>query len=160
MVLSVLLLVLLTGCASLLGFTPAQPYELGQPLPDLTFTDLKGSQVPLSNFKGRVVLLNYWSMSCKPCLEELPTFEKLAGEYRKQGLEIVAVHLGGPTEDVAEFIKQRGYTFTVLLDLEVKNMLPVPTTYVVDRDGIVRHHWLGGPLQKEDILSELKPYLK
>ncbi|MCX7683550.1 MAG: TlpA family protein disulfide reductase [Anaerolineae bacterium] len=156
LMLLVLLAVLSAGCT---GLTLPPPYEIGQPLPELTFTNLEGTQVPMSDFRGRTVLLNYWRLGCKPCLEEFPTFEKLAREYKEQGLEIVAVHLGGPTEDVAQFVKEHGYSFTVLLDLETKGTSVVPTTYVVDRDGIVRHHWLGGPLHRDDILPQLQPYL-
>jgi peroxiredoxin len=142
-----------------MGFTPAPTFEMEQPLPDLTFTDLGGAPVQMSSFQGQAVLFNYWNLACKPCIEEFPVFQELADEYKGQGLVVVAVHLGGPTEDVAEFVAENSYTFTILLDLQVMSTPPLPTTYVVDRDGIVRHHWVGGPLEREEILDKLEPYL-
>ena len=153
-----LLLAAMTGCAQFSGGAKP-PIAVNEPAPALLLPDLGGEQVDLTEYAGQAVLLNYWNLTCKPCLEEFPTFQELHEEYGEQGLAIVAVHLGGPTREVKDFVEDNGYTFTVLIDTEVTYTPPLPTTYIIDPEGIARHRWVGGPLGREDILSEVEPYL-
>jgi peroxiredoxin len=151
------ILLVTLSCSALGG--AEQPVKIDEPPPRLLLPDLGREQVDLSSYAGQVLLLNYWNLTCKPCLEEFPTFQELHEEYGEQGLAIVAVHLGGPTQEVKDYVEEHEYTFTVVIDTEVTSTPPLPTTYVIDPEGIARHRWVGGPLGREDILSEAEPYL-
>jgi peroxiredoxin len=152
------LILMASGCTVASG-PAALPIAVDEPAPRLLLPDLGGEQIDLGDYKGQVVLLNYWNLSCKPCLEELPTFQALHEEFGDEGLAIVAVHLGGPTKDVENFVTENAYTFTVVVDTQATSTPPLPTTYVIDREGIARHRWVGGPLGREEILKQVEPYL-
>jgi len=152
-------LILIAGGCTVASGPSAPPIEVDEPAPRLLLPDLGGEQVDLDDYRGQVVLLNYWHLSCKPCLEEFPTFQALYEEFGDEGLAIVAVHLGGPTKDVEGFVTENEYTFTVVVDTKVTSTPPLPTTYVIDREGIARHRWVGGPLGREEILKQVEPYL-
>jgi peroxiredoxin len=133
--------------------------KVNQPAPDLAFTDLDGNPVKLSSYLGKVLLLNYWNLACQPCRDEFPEFERLYQDYREQGLAVVAIHWGGPASEVQEFVQEQGYTFDVLIAENVGNSPPLPTTYVIDQEGVVREYWLGGPMRYDWVLQKLVPYM-
>ena len=148
----------LTSC-SLAADAGDEMAQLSEPAPQISLPDLDGNQVSLSDHLGEVVLLNYWNLGCPPCLDEFPTFEEIHAEYRDRGLVIIAIHVGGPTREVAEFAQAGPYTFTILVDEAVAVAPPLPTTYVIDREGFVQHRWIGGPLEESEILAQVEPYL-
>jgi peroxiredoxin len=153
------ILLVTLSCGALAG-AGESPAKVDEPAPRLMMPDLGGEQVDLSDYAGKVVLLNYWNLACKPCLEEFPTFQELHEEYGEKGLVIVAVHLGGPAQKVRDFVAEHGYTFIVAIDTEVTSTPPLPTTYIIDPEGIARHRWVGGPLQREAIMEVATPYLQ
>src|SRR5262249_49880614 len=98
-----------------------------------------------SDYRGKVVLLNFWATWCAPCAAEQPQLEKLWRSYRERGLVVLGVAMDGPETiaDVAPMVRSRGITFPVLLDVETRvagNMSPrgaAPFTLVIGRDGTV-----------------------
>lgn len=138
----------------------ANPTQVEEPVPDLTLFDLSNRRMRLNDYRGQVVLLNYWSLGCGACIEELPTFERLSKEHGSEEFVVVTVNVGDEAEDVEKFIVREGYTFPVLLDPGMEtDIRVVPTTYVVDRQNTLRLRWVGGPLTYQAILTELEPYL-
>jgi len=139
----------------------ANPTQLEEPAPDGALFDLNNRQLRLSDYRGQVVLLNYWSLGCGACMEELPTLERLSKEHGSQDFAVVTVNVGDEAQDVERFINKEGYTFTVLLDPGMEtNIRVVPTTYVVDQQNTLRLRWVGGPLTYQAILTELESYLE
>jgi peroxiredoxin len=133
---------------------------IGQTAPDLTLTDMQGQKVSLSQFRGKVVILNFWATWCPPCREEMPSMEKLHLDYQDKGLVMLAVNVEqNGKEVVADFLKKTPYSFPILLDEDqvVQNSYGVfrfPESFIIDRNGVVieriigARNWLSGPTFK------------
>ncbi|MBI4636671.1 MAG: TlpA family protein disulfide reductase [Candidatus Rokubacteria bacterium] len=108
---------------------------------DFTVPGLTGQTLRLSDFKGKVVLLNFWATWCPPCKEEMPSMERLYRRYKDKGFTILAVSIdSGSAAPVAAFVKKFGLTFPIGLDPEfaVANLYTVralPSTFLIDRSG-------------------------
>jgi thiol-disulfide isomerase/thioredoxin len=87
---------------------------------DFSLKDLKGKNYKLSDFKGKVILLNFWATWCPPCRYEMPLLDKLYKEYKKMGFEVVAVSLDSNPNNVTEYLKNNSVSFTILYDKEGK----------------------------------------
>ena len=109
---------------------------------DFELEDLSGATRRLSDYKGKVVFLNFWATWCGPCRSEMPSMEKLYRRFKDEGLEIVAVNLQEDRSSVQGFVDEYGLSFPVLLDSTGRvgatyGARSIPTTYIVDRDGLV-----------------------
>ena len=111
--------------------------------PDFTFPDLDGRKVSLYDYRGRVVFINIWATWCPPCVEEMPSIEKLYNRFKGDQFQILAVSIDSKgREAVVPFMKKFNLTFPVLLDPEGKirkryGLTGVPESFVIDREGIV-----------------------
>jgi peroxiredoxin len=117
-------------------------------LPDVTLPDVNGNMVSLSDFEGKVVILDFWATWCGPCIAEIPHFKELYSTYHDQGLEIVGVSVDANAEEVVPpFVEEHGITYTILLGnpgLQRKyNLRGLPTTYIIDQKGRVVEKFLG-----------------
>ena len=142
--------------------------------PDFTLADLEGNWVSMNQFKGKVVLLNFWGTWCGPCRREIPDFVKLSEKYKDDGLEIVGVTLtSGPPKRISSFADQWGINYTLLTDndgnetqsvtalygqVTGRRISGVPTTFLIDRDGYIRQKYVG-PRSEAVFYKDLKPYL-
>lgn len=120
-----------------------EPVGAGSEMIDFTLPDLNGKPVKLSDYKGKVIFLNFWATWCKPCEEEMPSMQALYKAFEGQQFEIVAVSVDkdGP-EVVKNYVKKYGLTFTVLHDQKGKNKeiyktTGVPETFIIDQNGII-----------------------
>jgi thiol-disulfide isomerase/thioredoxin len=109
---------------------------------DFELQDLSGATRRLSDFKGKVVFLNFWATWCGPCRFEMPSMEKLYQRFKDEGLEIVAVNLQEDRGSVQRFVEEYDLSFPVLLDTTGRigatyGARSIPTTYIVDREGFV-----------------------
>jgi len=109
--------------------------------PDFTLPDLKQGTVRLSDYRGKLVLLNFWASFCDPCRREMPGLENLWQHYRHRGLAVLALSADRDNlKQVETFINKGGYHFPVLLDTEgyirkKYEIRALPTTYLIGRDG-------------------------
>lgn len=130
--------------------------RVGTEAPGFNAVDLtpgRTADVPfrsLSDYRGRVVLLNIWATWCEPCKREMPSMQQLYQEYAARGLAVVAVSVDA--EDKADairaFVQDYNLTFDILHDRtglfrSVYRYTGVPETYIVDRDGVIRRKWIG-----------------
>ena len=119
----------------------------GTQAPDFRLTDLEGKPHRLENYRGKVVLLDFWASWCAPCRKELPTIEKLHRQYGGKGLVVLAVN--SEAQKVARtFVTKYGYTFTVLTDargsvFDDYAVSSIPVTIVVDREGRISAQFIG-----------------
>lgn len=126
------------------------PIVVGKVAPDFALSDLNDKPYRLSDFRGKVVFLNFWATWCKPCKEEMPSMEVLYKNFEKDGLVILAVSIDRvtTTKDIPPFVKGMNLTFPVLIDSWGKTDKPykrmgVPETFIIDQEGIVREIIIG-----------------
>ncbi len=144
------LLVAIAGLFALASIRVGQmtrPVEVGQLAPDFTLPDLDGNMVSLRDYRGRVVIINFWATWCPPCRKEMPAFQQLHQEMGDR-VVILAVDRAEPAKTVRKFFDKYGLTFTALLDqtdeLTVRYQLTgIPESFFVDKNGIVRAKFIG-----------------
>ena len=110
--------------------------------PDFTLRDLAGRPRRLAEFRGQVVLINFWATWCLPCRAEMPAMERLYQEMKSDGFTILAVNFAETAQQVEPFVKEHRLTFPILLDQEgqvsrLYRAFSLPTTYVLDRHGAI-----------------------
>lgn len=142
------------------GRTPS-PRE-DHPAPDFSLPTLGGGDVALSALRGEVVMINLWTSWCPPCREEMPAMEQLYRQYGEQGLVVLGVNstFQDDEQTVAAFVKELGLTFPIALDRDGAvsrryQLQALPTTFFVDRQGIIRSVVLGGPMSPAVIESKI-----
>jgi peroxiredoxin len=114
---------------------------MGEPAPDFVLESIGGDNIRLSDFRGKVVLLNFWATWCPPCRAEMPSLESLKKEMTGRDFVILAVSIDEvETAMLKNYVDGNGYTFTVLHDTDqtvagVYLVMGIPTTYVIDKDG-------------------------
>ncbi|PFG03062.1 TlpA family protein disulfide reductase [Bacillus sp. es.036] len=131
--------------------------EEGNRAPDFTLYSLEGKEVSLSDSKGKVTFINFWTTWCPPCKEEMPDMQEFYEEDGKEfDAEIFAVNLTtneSSSQVVKDFARKNNLTFPILLDTEGELMetfatITIPTTYVIDKNGIIMKKVIG-PMSKE-----------
>jgi peroxiredoxin len=123
--------------------------KLGEPAPNFQLRDLNGQPVALSDLRGKVVLLNFWATWCGPCRVEMPEMEQLYRTFSRKDFEILAVSTDAQGVAVTRPFQQENHlTFPILHDADYRVGLTygartLPMTFMVDRQGIVRHQIFG-----------------
>jgi len=115
--------------------------RVGQPVPDFALPDLRGNLVQLSALRGKVVFINIWATWCPPCVEEMPTMQRLYERLHDRGLEILAISIDALGAQVVDpFMRQYRLTFPALLDPtgsieRLYRTSGVPESFIVDKQG-------------------------
>ncbi|HHY81770.1 MAG TPA: TlpA family protein disulfide reductase [Clostridiales bacterium] len=129
--------------------------KIDEPIVDFELEDLQGNKVRLSDFKGKIVFLNFWATWCPPCREEMPFMQELYEKYKDKDIVVLAVNPNQvenrgvddsekAEQKVREFIKENGYTFPILLDRDdsawaVYQQRGIPANYVIDKEGVIKY---------------------
>ena len=149
----------------LLALSPVAALAQGKTAPALALKDLRGRTVRLSDYKGKVVLLNFWATWCPPCRAEMPDLVKWQREYRGRGLQVIGITYP-PTEraEVRQFIRSVKVNYPILLgSIETKALFEpgetLPITVVIDREGNI-HDLVEGILLPEEFEQKIKPILR
>jgi len=152
-----------TADASLAG--RAAPRE-GFPAPDFTLDLLDGGQVTLSDLHGQVVVINLWAAWCPPCRAEMPAFENVFQAYKDQGVVILGVNatIQDDEQSAAAFVQEYNLSFPIPLDRngavsDLYALGGLPTTFFIDRQGVIRSVVVGGPLNEVTIRSQIEELL-
>ena len=120
---------------------PATGQLMGNLAPDFSLPAIDGTNLKLSDLRGKAVLLNFWATYCGPCKIEMPWFVELQKEYGPQGFQIVGVAMDdATTEEIAKFAKEMGVNYPILIGQEsvgqsYGGVSVLPTTFFVNRDG-------------------------
>jgi peroxiredoxin len=116
---------------------------IGKLAPPFTLADANGKQVALSDYTGKVILLNFWATYCESCVKEMPSLHNLFNAYEKKGLIVLAISKDNSEADVRSFIKKKPITLPVLLDkdqevsFDLYCVSRLPTSFLIDRAGII-----------------------
>jgi cytochrome c biogenesis protein CcmG/thiol:disulfide interchange protein DsbE len=136
----------------------------GFPAPDFTLETLDGRAVTLSDLRGQVLLINFWASWCPPCREEMPAIQQVYERYRGQDFVVLAVNLQEQDAQVTAFSDRLELTFPVLMDRDGSvfdryRVMALPSTFFVDRAGVIQELAVGGPLSRAFIESQVVPLL-
>jgi thiol-disulfide isomerase/thioredoxin len=146
---------LLSGCGSLNVATGARPTtaKIGDLAPEINLKSVTGDQITLSKLEGRPVLVNFWATWCGPCREEFPALVRMYKRYQSQELVVLGVNYQDTNSDagVLTFMKNTLVNFPVVRDVgdqvgQEYRIDGLPTSYFIDRKGIVRDVVVGGPM--------------
>jgi peroxiredoxin len=131
---------------------------VGTAAEDFRLVDLEGRQQSLSQYRGKVVLVNFWATWCKPCTTEMPAMQATYDKLREKGFVVLAVNELEDEAKVREHIKQHGHTFPVLMDRDNKvanqfGVFGLPVSVFIDEKGVVQEYIKGGLLTEQVILD-------
>lgn len=153
----------ITACDEYTG----QSLQAGDPAPEFQFQNASGQAIALSDFKGKVVIVNFWATWCGYCKLEMPYIQQVYDEWLEKGLVLLAIDLGEDADTVAQFVQEEGIPFPVLLDSEGKvtiqyfkgmDVISIPRTFFIDKDGVIQAIKVGAFSSAEEIetiLSQL-----
>ena len=166
-----LALAVLNACSSS-SSTPARESHASakstndrKPAPAFTLTDANGSKVRLADYRGKVVLLNFWATWCGPCELEIPWFEEFEQQFKSKGFEVVGVSMdedGWPV--IKPYIAEHKVNYRILLGDDTVSQLyggveALPTTFIIDRDGRFAFPPHVGLAGKNEYASEIQSIL-
>jgi len=156
---------LLGSCANQAKSTQVHASSNRKPAPEFTLTDSSGAQVKLSDYKGKVVLLNFWATWCGPCALEIPWFMEFEQQYKSKGFEVLGVSMDDDGwKAVKPYIAEHKLNYRVLLGNDSVSQLyggldALPTTYIIDRDGKVAFPAHVGLINKSEYVQEVESLL-
>jgi len=135
--------------------------------PDFTLDTLDGTKVTLSKLRGKIVLINLWATWCPPCRAEMPALENAYKQYKDSGVVVLGLNVTNQDseKDIPPFVDEFGLTFPILLDRDgsvsaLYQLKGLPTTYFVNREGIIRTVVVGGPMNETFIRSKIEALLQ
>lgn len=141
-ILTGLTLLLLAGC-----YHGSRPPRIGSEAPDFTVQDDQ-HKVALDQFRGKIVVLNFWATWCPPCVEEMPSLVNLQRRLKDRGVTVLAVSVDVDESAYNRFLKDHGIDLLTVRDPDHKSSdlygtFKFPETYVVDREGKMRRKFIG-----------------
>lgn len=162
-----LFLIALLVTAGLVQAAELKPYN-GAALPDFTLSDTEGKTHTLSDYRGKVVMLNFWATYCGPCIKEMPSMQRLKEKMAGKGFSILAVNMAEEKQNVDAFFAKHKIKidFPVLLDpegevVEKWMISAVPTTFIIDPKGKIRYALYGGlEWDSDDVIKTLNDLMK
>ncbi len=132
--------------------------------PDFTLQTLDGEEVSLSDYRGKLVMLNFWATWCPPCNAEMPDLQHYYEQHQDEDFIILGINYEGSPEEVGDFVKKYDVTFPILLDSDGRiaqlfGVQGLPTSFFVDKEGNVLGYQ-PGPVTKEMLEQGLTPLLQ
>jgi len=138
----------------------------GRDAPDFVLKSATGENLRLSEYRGDVVMINFWATWCGPCRQEMPLLDDLYGRYQRVGFNLLGVNIDDDSRRAMQMVQELGVKFPVLFDesKEVSKLYEVeamPVTVLIDREGRVRHvHHGYKPGYEEKYLTEIRSLLR
>lgn len=124
------------------GPVPVERMLVDRPAVDFQAPDLGGEMLSLSDFRGRVVVLNFWGIWCPPCRIEIPELLEMYRALQAEGLEILSVNTGDERKIVPAFVEENEISYPVVFDegaTDLYDVIAYPTSFVLDRSGRIRY---------------------
>ena len=138
----------------------------GRSAPDFALKSASGENLRLSEYRGNVVMINFWATWCGPCRQEMPLLDDLYNRYQRVGFSLLGVNIDDDSRRAMRMVEELGVSFPVLFDAdkEVSKLYQVeamPVTMLLDREGTVRHvHHGYKPGYEEQYLTEIRSLLR
>ncbi len=128
-------------------YSGSRPPRIGVAAPDFTLHD-SNHTVTLSQFRGQVVVLNFWATWCAPCVEEVPSLVEMQQRMKAKGITVLAVSVDVDDSNYRQFVKDHSVNLLTMRDGDQKTnalygTFKFPETYVIDRSGVVRRKFIG-----------------
>jgi peroxiredoxin len=138
----ILLAFTLSGC-----YRGSKPARIGTVAPDFTVQD-SDRKITLSDYRGQIVVLNFWATWCPPCIEELPSLETLQQRMKDKGIKVLAISIDDDDTAYHQFLKDNRVDLLSVRDASKKSnnlygTFKFPETYIIDQKGIVRRKFIG-----------------
>jgi peroxiredoxin len=134
------------GLAAILGASAvlAVAGDAGGPAPAFTLTDLTGNSEALSQYKGQVVMVNFWATWCGPCQQEMPLLDQMYKKYKPAGFTLIGVNVDKDAPPVKDLLARKPVSFPVLLDptnavSKAYHLDEMPSSVIIDRKGVIRY---------------------
>jgi len=126
----------------------AEPVRVGGAAPDFTLPKLEGGDISLKDFRGRVVVLNFWATWCPPCVEEMPSLTSFAEQMDPAGVTVLGVSVDHDAEALRKFVQHNDVRFPIARDMGQRvssqyGTFKYPETYIIDREGNISEKMLG-----------------
>ncbi len=120
---------------------------IGKPAPQFTVQD-SDRKIALNDFKGKIVVLNFWATWCPPCVEELPSLIQMQQQMKDKGIVVLAISVDEDKNTYDQFLKEHNVSLLTVRDADQKSndlygTLKFPETYIIDRSGVVRRKFIG-----------------
>ena len=149
MIKRLLIAVVLISVSGMLQAANLKAVEDNVAAPSLVLKDLQGKQHDLNDYKGQVVLVQFWATYCGPCRNEMPSMNKMMKEMGDVPFKILAVDMGETKEEVDQFVSEVKPEFTILMDKDGKSIedwrvFAAPSNFIIDPDGNIRYTLFGG----------------
>jgi len=166
MIKPLLLVALFVGFSGALHSATLKPYTDNTPTPALTLQDLNGKTHDLKDYKGQIVLLQFWATYCVPCRKEMPSMNKLIKKMGDVPFKILAVDMGETKAEVTAFVKEVKPEFTILMDEAGKSIADwrvfvAPSNFIIDPQGKIRYTLFGGvEWDSQEIIDKIKALQK
>ena len=138
----------------------------GQAAPDFALKSSNGENLRLSEYRGNVVMINFWATWCGPCRQEMPLLDELYNRYERVGFNLLGVNIDDDSSRAMRMVEELGVDFPVLFDAqkEVSKLYEVeamPVTVIVDRQGTVRYvHHGYKPGYEDKYLDQIRSLLR
>ncbi|MDX2410474.1 MAG: TlpA disulfide reductase family protein [Woeseiaceae bacterium] len=138
----------------------------GQAAPDFALKNSSGDNVRLSEYRGDVVMVNFWATWCGPCRQEMPLLDELYSRYERVGFSLLGVNIDDDSRKAMNMVSELGVSFPVLFDArkEVSKLYKVeamPVTVLIDREGTVRYvHHGYKPGYEDKYLDQIRSLLR
>jgi peroxiredoxin len=152
----------LTACIFFLIISCGRPEapSLGYTAPDFAASDLSGNEISLANYRGKVVLLDFWATWCVGCLIELPHVKRVYDTYKGNGFRVIGISQNQNQHDVEYFVRMVGIDWPQIFDgrgaiAGVYRVGPIPATFLIDKNGVIRYTNVHGQVELERAVRDL-----
>jgi cytochrome c biogenesis protein CcmG/thiol:disulfide interchange protein DsbE len=138
--------------------------EIGRAAPQFMLPDISGREVTLDQYKGKIVILDFWQTTCPPCRYTMPMLDKIQEDYAGK-ISILAINLTEPVDLVRSYILEQNVNSRVLMDGDSSvgsryGTITIPMQFLIDQEGVVRNIWNGfSPAMDADIRAEINKLL-